>query len=41
MGTMTLLYGTEALVRREDVTNTRTQPQIKFLRNVKTHAKMT
>jgi len=36
MGTMT-----EALARRESVMNKRPQPQIKFLRAVKKHTKMT
>jgi hypothetical protein len=36
MGTMT-----EALARRESLMNKRPQPQIKFLRTVKTHTKMT
>jgi len=41
IGTMTLLYGAEAFVRRENVTNKRPQSQIKFLRSVKRHTKMT
>jgi hypothetical protein len=41
IGTMTLLYGAEALARRENVTNKRPQQQIKFLRTAKRRTKMT
>jgi hypothetical protein len=40
-GTMTLLYGAEALARRESVMNKKPQPQIKFHRTVKRHTKIT
>jgi hypothetical protein len=41
MGKMALLYGAEASARRENVMNKRPQSQIKILRTVKRHTKMT
>lgn len=39
-GTLTLLYRKEALARTENIMHKKSQPQMKFLRTVKGHAKM-